>query len=254
MFWSLSFGQLFMQTEIRTDSVEMAESLDALATFYTHKVGFHRWVVLFIDYCNRVYFLASHNHRGTRWKVVGSYGQIWKAKDCGSQKSSLRNSLLLKLYDRFSIAFRAQIPRYSSSRCPQRFHELDSSIQALRDGCGEVRRRLESTEARTAQFVARAEELRQQRGKVETRAVAASSFLSAYQLTPAELSALFTTPLEADEGKAFFAALRRIDDIRRECKGLISSALQSLGIEILEDMAKHQVNFPSFYPKIVASC
>jgi hypothetical protein len=130
---------------------------------------------------------------------------------------------------------------------------LESSIQALRDGCGDVRRRLETTEARTAQFVARAEELRQQRGKVETRSVAAASFLSAYQLTPSELTALYTTPLETDEGKAFFAALRRIDDIRRECKGLISSALQSLGIEILEDMAKHQVRLSVVFALIPCS-
>ena len=52
--------------------------------------------------------------------------------------------------------------------------------------------------------------------------------------------ALFTTPLESDNGKSFFAALHRVEAIRVECKQLISSALQSAGIEILEDMARHQ--------------
>jgi hypothetical protein len=54
------------------------------------------------------------------------------------------------------------------------------------------------------------------------------------------LQALFTVPLELDNGKAFFDALNRVETIRVECKQLISSALQSAGIEILEDMAHHQ--------------
>lgn len=123
----------------------------------------------------------------------------------------------------------------------QRFESLESTLAALHAGCTGVRQRLEATESRTAQFVARAEELRQQRLKVEARSDAVKAFLSTYQLTEPELEALYSVPLEVDNGKRFFAALGRLDDIRQECKALISSSLQSLGIEILEDMAKHQV-------------
>ena len=123
----------------------------------------------------------------------------------------------------------------------QRFLSLEATLKGLHDGCAGVRQRLEATESRTAMFVARAEELRQQRAKVDARSVAMGAFQSAYQLSEAELHALYSQPLEVDEGKSFFAALKRIDDIRKECKSLISSSLQGLGIEILEDMAKHQV-------------
>ncbi len=45
--------------------------------------------------------------------------------------------------------------------------------------------------------------------------------------------ALYTQPLEVDSGAGFFGTLRRLDVIRSDCKQLISSSLQSAGIEIL---------------------
>lgn len=128
---------------------------------------------------------------------------------------------------------------------------LDGNLSALHAGCTGIHRRLEATESRTAMFVARAEELRQQRLQVEARASASSKLLARYQLTDAELEALYTLPLEADKGARFFAALGRLDDIRKDCKALLSSALQSVGIEILEDMANHQVRW---WVKLVCEC
>ncbi len=45
--------------------------------------------------------------------------------------------------------------------------------------------------------------------------------------------ALYSLPLETDNGSGFFGTLRRLDIIRQDCKQLISSSLQAAGIEIL---------------------
>jgi hypothetical protein len=60
-------------------------------------------------------------------------------------------------------------------------------------------------------------------------------------LSVRELQALYDTPLETENGAPFFQALERVESIRSDCKQLISSSLQAAGIEILENMAQHQV-------------
>ena len=216
----------------------------------------------------RIRARARRPHRATPWKAGVSYGPIWSRRAFASRGSSSTSSLTLVRYPckrpcaegRGAIRSRAR-PRLRV----QRFDELDASLAALHAGCTGVRQHLEATESRTAQFVARAEELRQQvpcmrgwgcarellmlpplpsplqRVRVEGRASAVSAFLSRYQLSPGEVEALYTAPLEGDEGKSFFLALARVDAIRGECSALIASPLHAQGIEILEDMAKHQV-------------
>ncbi len=70
----------------------------------------------------------------------------------------------------------------------QRFNELDVTITALNKGCSGVRERLEATEARTANFLARTEELRTHRSQLDTRLSSAEEFLSRFQLSPKEHS------------------------------------------------------------------
>ena len=120
------------------------------------------------------------------------------------------------------------------------FQSLADSIDALRTGCTDVKDRLEATEARTARFLSQAGQLRSERQLLDSRAHVVGSFLGACQLSDTEKRALYTAPVDAEAGKPFFDALQRVDRIRTDSKALISSAHQAAGLEIMEDMAKHQ--------------
>ena len=72
--------------------------------------------------------------------------------------------------------------------------ELESTVSELSNGCASVFSRLEGTQARTANFLARTEELRQQRGVVEARQTSVQSFLTQYQLSDAETQVRMPCP------------------------------------------------------------
>lgn len=55
-----------------------------------------------------------------------------------------------------------------------------------------------------------------------------SLFLRKFQLTPEEVEAL-SAPLEPDQGRRFFSALKRLKGVRDACGKLVGSSHQSAG-------------------------
>ena len=67
----------------------------------------------------------------------------------------------------------------------------------------------------------------------------AGSFLAKFQLSEEELDCLKGRPGQ-DISPNFFSALKRVREIHEECKQLLRTSQQRLGLEVMERMAMHQ--------------
>ncbi|CAN0496054.1 unnamed protein product, partial [Laminaria digitata] len=127
----------------------------------------------------------------------------------------------------------------SFERLRDRLEGLDGYVAGLEDGCVSISERLTAADNSMQQFTARAEVLREQRSQLGKHADQVSLFLRKFQLTPEEVEAL-SAPLEPDQGRRFFSALRRLKGVRESCSHLVGSSPQSAGFELLEHLSQHQ--------------
>lgn len=117
--------------------------------------------------------------------------------------------------------------------------EVATLVTELDSQSGKVLKDLESAENSTTRFVQDSSALRELRAKAETRAEETSAFLQRFQLSHQDLAALEQGALTNPDAR-FFKALERVRKIRDECSELLSSAHQTTGLEIFEQMAEIQ--------------
>ncbi|KAH9251916.1 hypothetical protein BASA81_010120 [Batrachochytrium salamandrivorans] len=117
--------------------------------------------------------------------------------------------------------------------------EVSTLVTELDSQSSKVLKDLESAENSTTRFVQDSSALRELRAKAETRAEETSAFLQRFQLSNQDLMALEQGALTNPDAR-FFKALERVRKIRDECSELLSSAHQTTGLEIFEQMAEIQ--------------
>jgi hypothetical protein len=137
----------------------------------------------------------------------------------------------------------------------RQLHALEMSANSLDLGCRSIGDRLVAADTSTSQFLDRAKALKHQRQEVSRRAEQVASFLSAFQLSESEVEALQDAPLEEGEGGAFFQALRRVQQARKDCVELLGDHQQTAGFELLDALSRHQERaFDRLYQWVLARC
>ena len=67
------------------------------------------------------------------------------------------------------------------------------------------------------------------RRELAEQAALVAGFLDRFQLSDEEAAAIHTLPMERDGGARFFAALERVQNIRKECQTLLEEGSHSAG-------------------------
>lgn len=111
---------------------------------------------------------------------------------------------------------------------------LDSAISELASSCASVTKRLQEAREGTAHLLSKTSVLQQQQEDLKRKEEITSTFLLRFQLTEAEQNALDGEEVN-DE---FFDALRRIGEIRTDCKGLLQNYHQRVGLDIMDSLAQ----------------
>jgi hypothetical protein len=122
----------------------------------------------------------------------------------------------------------------------EKIEMVDAYVTDLEKSCTAIRTRLQTAEDTTSQFVSKAGSLRLERNEATKRAELVSAFLGKFQLSGEQLHTLREAPVEEEGGDHFFDALQRVHAVREECKLLLNSQHQSVGVELLNAMAEHQ--------------
>lgn len=108
----------------------------------------------------------------------------------------------------------------------------------------EMTSRLQNTKTQTKHLLQQTSTLQQETNKNELQQSVSAAFLKKYQLTPDQLFALHgnkhnrDVPITTD----IFLALNQTQKIHEDCKILMQVGLQTLALDIMEQMTLHQVN------------
>lgn len=214
------------QLDLHTESPEIAESLDALSTFYGRRdTGPDAGT----DVSTRGEAAVG---AGGAWGVVDGTG-IGRGNTLAARKS-LRADLEaqgLRLARSFVDQF---------AELEEAFGEVAQHVDEVATGCEKLQSRLSRTEARTTAFLQAADDMKEERARLAARAERVENFLEQFELSPAQRAAIHSDPVDADDGDAFFAALAKVQLIRSRCTALLSASSQSVGMDILDAMAEHQ--------------
>lgn len=125
----------------------------------------------------------------------------------------------------------------------KRLDALDLHTASLEGHCQSIHSRIDAAEESMSAFLQRARALQKQQGEVEERASQITAFLQKFILSDAEVSSLRYDAIErvTEQGeRPFFAALRRVQEIRLGCSKLVGSKHQTAGFEMLEALSEHQ--------------
>lgn len=111
---------------------------------------------------------------------------------------------------------------------------LDSSISQLALACTSVTARLQEAREGTAQLLQKTSALQNEQACVIRKRCVVATFLQRFQLSEEERRAL-----ESDDvDDAFFDALKRIGEIRADCKDLLQNYHQRVGLDIMDSLAQ----------------
>ena len=101
--------------------------------------------------------------------------------------------------------------------------------------CQDMQDRLADTKAKTAGLLNETAELKARGRRLEMRGVVIEAFLKKLQLTPEEVGVL----VGGTVGEDLFFVLHRVKSIHEDCKVLLRTSQQRIGLEIMEKMAMH---------------
>lgn len=111
---------------------------------------------------------------------------------------------------------------------------LDGAISELTTACSSITQRLQDAREGTANLLSKTSSLQQEQEDLGRKAEITATFLQRFQLSAEELRAL-----EGDEvNDQFFDSLRRIGEIRSDCKGLLQNYHQRVGLDIMDSLAQ----------------
>ncbi|CEG48766.1 conserved oligomeric golgi complex subunit [Plasmopara halstedii] len=106
--------------------------------------------------------------------------------------------------------------------------------------CEEVDEFLKTTKRETQQVQTEASALVTKREKLQQEGRQISSFLSRYQLNDEEVQALFGGELADKDMDVFFRTMERVQQVKADCKTLVSTSEINCGFELLDAVSKCQ--------------
>ncbi|KAI9727807.1 MAG: Golgi transport complex subunit 6 [Cirrosporium novae-zelandiae] len=113
-------------------------------------------------------------------------------------------------------------------------------ISTLSQTCEDMRRCIATAHQETAPVLEETTELMTQKKEVEQKQLLLEAFNQHFLLSDDELVNLTSSAEPVDD--AFFAALKRVKIVHRDCETLLGSENQRLGVEIMEQSAKNLNN------------
>ena len=105
----------------------------------------------------------------------------------------------------------------------------------MKSCCEEMQKQLSDTKAKTAGLLNETAELKSRGRTLEMKAVVVDAFLKKFQLTSKEINVLVGGVV----GEELFTVLHRVRSIHEDCKILLRTSQQRVGLEIMEKMAMH---------------
>ena len=105
----------------------------------------------------------------------------------------------------------------------------------MRASCEEMQKKLADTKAKTADLLNETADLKSRGRTLEMREIIVEAFLERFQLSKEEVGVL----LGGAVGEGLFTVLQRVKRIHEDCKLLLRSSQQRVGLEIMEEMAMH---------------
>ena len=121
----------------------------------------------------------------------------------------------------------------------------------MRECCENMERRLSDTKAKTADLLNETAELKARGRNLEMRKVVVNSFLLKFQLSDEEVGILVGGGID----EKMFTVLQRVKRIHEDCKILLRTSQQRVGLEIMEAMAMHlEEGYERLYHWTQAQC
>lgn len=105
----------------------------------------------------------------------------------------------------------------------------------MKSCCEDMQKRLADTKVKTAGLLNETAELKLRGRQLEMRGVVIDAFLQKFQLTQQEVGVLVSGAV----GEELFTVLHRVKEIHEDCKVLLRTSQQRVGLEIMEKMAMH---------------
>lgn len=118
----------------------------------------------------------------------------------------------------------------------QALDDVQGQLDGLSSSCGAISSALSTARGTASGLLADADKAGRELGALEAKRQMVEQFLDKYQLTPEEVAVLQAGRV----GPEFFAALSRVRSIHEHCRGLLRSAHQRAGLELMDAMAAHQ--------------
>ena len=128
---------------------------------------------------------------------------------------------------------------------------FQSEVRSMRETCEEMQGKLANTKAKTADLLNETADLKSRGRTLEMRGTIVDSFLKRFQLSKEEVGVL----LGGAVGEELFVVLQRVKRIHEDCKLLLRSSQQRVGMEIMEEMAMHlEEGYEKLYHWTQSSC
>ncbi|CAH0546527.1 unnamed protein product [Brassicogethes aeneus] len=122
------------------------------------------------------------------------------------------------------------------------FDMLYNEIASMNSSVQDMMCRLQNSKTQTKQLLEQTKSLQEERDKNEIQQKVSAAFLKKFQLSPDDLIALHGNKNKRDIylTNDIFTALDNVQTIHNNCKLLMQSGLQSLAVDIMEQMTLHQ--------------
>ena len=217
-----------VQAELRTDSPAIRDSLESLSTFYgpqnntvesrrSLRAGIEaeglRLADSFITAFSGLEDVSGLSATTAAVRVFGAHDVACALCTAFQQVVLANRGAGRGLCTR---QWSAAADRRTHSRLPR--HHTTHAVEAVRQ-CGHSR----------ALAFAQLIEMTPHRRELAEQAALVAGFLDRFQLSDEEAAAIHTLPLERDGGARFFAALERVQNIRKECQTLLEEGSHSAG-------------------------
>ncbi|CAF0855529.1 unnamed protein product [Adineta steineri] len=148
-------------------------------------------------------------------------------------RRSLRSTIekrSLTLNDQFEECFRV---------VKQQLDQLNGTITSMSTCCEDMTQRLKNVKAQTQELINKTTQIQNENQELNIKSRITEGFIERFQLKPDELNALRTTR-DGFLHPQFFNVLKRVKSIHQDCKLLLRTNQQTIGLEIMEQMALHQ--------------
>lgn len=112
-------------------------------------------------------------------------------------------------------------------------HKTEQTIDELVNQCNAITSRLHAVRQNTSNLMSQTTDLKKQKKTFDRRHELVSAFLARFQLIPDEIKELESNEITPE----FFHALNRITQIQNDCKELLQTEQQKIGLDIMDDLA-----------------